>query len=170
MRITRPRERKVGQRITALKETIQEELAKGKTIRAIAREYDIKECTLGLFIRYWKSGVKYKPGEKKNRPPAKRRYVRIDKKKEPDLKPKKYRYHWTGEENSREMACILAAAREIHWFVFFSHVEKEYLDNFKRIASHNIKEDNRIRYYKSVTLEGKEVYYFTLCDVKYVFY
>ena len=169
MKVTRPREMKVGQRVTALKESIQEEISAGKTIRELAIKYDIKESTLGYFIRYWKSGVKYKE-EKKNKSPIKRRYIRADKKREPDNQPKKYRYYWALEANSKEIECILAASREIHRSIFTKYIEKEYIDNFKRIAGHNIEEDPRIRCYKSITLEGKEVYYFTLCNAKYIFY
>ena len=83
-----------------------------------------------------------------------------------------YRGHFAAAECRR---CGKLSVKQFHqrsfsWYSCDELTEKEYLENFKRIAGHNIEEDNRIRYYKSVTLEGKEVYYFTLYNVKYIFY
>jgi len=174
MRVTRGRERKIGEKITLLKEKINNKIAIGKTIREIANEYGINECTLGFYIRYWKTGVKGKPvREHPNRrvtPVKKTRFIRVDKKKNPEQGGKRFKYYWTWEENSKEMACIIAAARTIHWSIFIKNVEKIYIENFERITGHKVSEDKRMKYFKSVNLEGREVYFFTLCKVKYVFY
>jgi len=173
MRVTRERERKIGQRITVLKEIIQEELAKKKTIREVARNHDINECTLGFYIRYWKTGLKGKqigdPGKKIAH--TKRRYIRIDKRKKPDdKKKKKYRYMIEETENTKELLCILAAGRVIHWSIFIKNVEQEFLDKWISISGQALAEDPEVNYYRSVTEEGREVYYFTHRKTVFVFY
>ena len=176
MRVTRTRERNVGQRITLLKEIITKEIDQGKSIRRVAWEHNINECTLGYWIRYWKTGEKgglINP-EKKPRTVKSRKYIRIDKqgysRRPQSQKPKRFQYVSVHTENKKELECILAAARVIHWAIFLKNVEKEYVKKFEEISGYPLKDDNRANYYRSVTPEGEEVYYFTHSGLEYIFY
>ena len=73
-------------------------------------------------------------------------------------------------ENKKELECILAAARFIHFSVFTKNIEKEYIEKFEVISGYPLIKDTRAEFFKSVTPEGKEVYYFTHSGVEYIFY
>ena len=150
-----------------------EEIDQGKSIRMVAGKHNINECTLGYWIRYWKTGIKRKAINEKQKTGTKsRRYIRIDKNhREPqDQKPKRFRYVSVHTENKKELECILAAARIIHWSRFIKNVEKEYIEQFGVISGYPLIQDNCAEFFKSVTPEGKEVYYFTHSGLEYIFY
>jgi len=132
---------------------------------------------LGYFIRYWESGVKRKnlPREepKRNQPWNKRLkgvWLESNKQNEQNKELKRFQYNRVQTERIKELECIIGNARRIHWTVFIKRVEKEFIQGFERFIGRSLKEEQCAEFYKSVTLEGEEAFYFIHSRIEYIFY
>ena len=132
--------------------------AEGKSIRKIAMENNVNDATLGDWIYYWNNG------EKRNK--GKGCGIKEKQRKQ----PKRYRYNCINPDSKNELECIIACSRAISWQFFIEKVDREYIKDFEEIAKIVLKEEQCAGFYKSVTPEGREVYYFQHSGIEYIFY
>ena len=160
-----------------LKPEILKRREQDRTIRSISHEFNICENTMGYYIRLWKTGIpphkKYNEKRKEQRKRERGVWNGTRRAREISNERKRYKFNCTNPSKTQalKLPCILENSRKIHYATFAKNVEKEFIEEFNRqVAPPTLKEEPYANFYKSVTPEGKQVYYFQHSGIEYIFY
>ena len=95
----------------------------------------------------------------------------IKKRDRRDLPSKRYQYNCINPKSLYELECIIENSRTISWSTFIRNVEKEDIKELERLGNWlPLKTECYASFHKSITPDGKIVYYFKHSAIEYIFY
>lgn len=83
---------------------------------------------------------------------------------------KRYQYNCVNPRSRIELQYIMDNSESIDYKTFIENAEKEFIKEFEDNIGISLSEEQCASFYKSVTPEGKEVYYFMHSRIEYIFY
>jgi hypothetical protein len=83
---------------------------------------------------------------------------------------KRYQYNCVITTDREELDYILEHSKDITYKTFKKNVEKEFIKEFEDNVGISLAHEYAASFYKSKTLKGKIVYYFTHSSIEYIFY
>lgn len=81
-----------------------------------------------------------------------------------------YQYNCVNPRSRIELQYILDNSIDIDYKIFLESVEKEFIKEFEDNVGIPLSEEQCASFYKSITPEREEVYYFKHSGIEYIFY
>ena len=94
----------------------------------------------------------------------------VERRSTKDLPSKRYRYNCVNPKSIAELECIIANSRVIPWKVFIGNVKNKDVKELEKNFGLPLKDEQYARFYRSITPDGKIVYYFEHSAIEYIFY